>query len=291
MELKWLEDFIALVEEKSITRAATRRNVTQPAFSRRIRQLEQWLGAEIVDRSIKPIGIRPTGHSLEEGVRDLVNRFYALRNKVHENQDKITFVVQHTLAVSYFPKMMREVKTRLPETSFRVIPVNNNDCEVQFLKEGEILLCYQTPEAPIEFDHRSTEKISLGFDQLIPVASRELCARLGEPVAGMKLPLLTYQEGGFLADCLANSCMPRVIRDYRAEIICESAFSVSLKEMALGGMGIAWLAGELIKTELEQGELQSLQASLGHADLEIVLFIDRDAHSNRAQQVFEIFQH
>ncbi|MGY8861417.1 MAG: LysR family transcriptional regulator, partial [Pseudomonadales bacterium] len=43
MELKWLEDLLALLEEKSITRAAERRHVTQPAYSRRVRQLEEWL--------------------------------------------------------------------------------------------------------------------------------------------------------------------------------------------------------------------------------------------------------
>ncbi len=58
MELKWLEDLLVLLEEGSISRAAARRHVTQPAYSRRIRQLEQWLGVELVDRSTKPIRIR-----------------------------------------------------------------------------------------------------------------------------------------------------------------------------------------------------------------------------------------
>ena len=78
MELKWLEDLVVLLEEKSFTRAAVRRHVTQPAFSRRIRLLEDWLGVGFVDRSTKPISIRPSGLALEEGVRDLAKRFYAL---------------------------------------------------------------------------------------------------------------------------------------------------------------------------------------------------------------------
>ena len=117
MELKWLEDLIVLLEEKSISRAAQRRHVTQPAYSRRIRQLEQWLGVELVDRSTKPIKIRNTGLALEDGVRDLVNRFYALRNSVHETRERVTFVAQHTLAISIFPALIREVKVRLPEPS------------------------------------------------------------------------------------------------------------------------------------------------------------------------------
>ena len=44
MEIKWLEDFVTLADTSSFSRAAELRNVTQPAFSRRIKQLEGWLG-------------------------------------------------------------------------------------------------------------------------------------------------------------------------------------------------------------------------------------------------------
>ncbi len=124
MELKWLEDLLVLLEEGSISRAAVRRHVTQPAYSRRIRQLEQWLGVELVDRSTKPIRIRRAGLALEDDVRDLVNRFYALRNRVHETADRVTFIAQHTLAISRFPELIRSVKLRLPESSYRVVPAN-----------------------------------------------------------------------------------------------------------------------------------------------------------------------
>ena len=46
MDTRWLEDVLALLEEGTLNRAAARRNVTQPAFSRRIRAFEDWIGAE-----------------------------------------------------------------------------------------------------------------------------------------------------------------------------------------------------------------------------------------------------
>ncbi len=45
MDLNWLEDYLALAETLSFSRGAARRHVTQPAFSRRIRALEDWVGA------------------------------------------------------------------------------------------------------------------------------------------------------------------------------------------------------------------------------------------------------
>lgn len=272
MELKWLEDLLVLLEEKSISRAAQRRHVTQPAYSRRIRQLEQWLGVELVDRSTKPIKIRATGLALEEGVRDLVNRFYALRNSVHETRERVTFVAQHTLAISIFPALIRDVKVRLPEPSYRVVPANYEECEALFYNEADFLLCYQNPQRQFDFSHKTVRQLYLGKDRLIPVATKQLADHLGHIAPGMAIPLLMYQQGGFLAEALATSCLPDVIREYRVESICESALSASLKEMVLADMGIAWLARALIKQELAEGKLVSCATALGEIELDIVLY-------------------
>jgi DNA-binding transcriptional LysR family regulator len=273
MELKWLEDLLALLDEQSISRAAARRHVTQPAYSRRIRQLEQWLGVELVDRSTKPIKIRAAGLALEDGVRDLVNRFYALRNSVHASAERVTFVAQHTLAMARFPVLIRAVKRSLPEASYRVVPANYEECEALFYSEADLLLCYQSAQRSFDFSHRAVCRVNLGSDRLIPVMSAGLAAQLGRPLQpGMALPLLMYQQYSFLADALGGACLPQVIRDYRVEIICETAFSASLKEMALADMGIAWLARDIIGAELQQGRLLSCAAELGEIELDIVLY-------------------
>ncbi len=285
MELKWLEDLLVLLEEKSVTRAAVRRHVTQPAYSRRIRQLEQWLGVELVDRSTKPVRIRQSGLALEDEVRDLVSRLYALRNRVHESLDRVTIVSQHTLAISHFPPLIREVKKQLPEVSYRVVTANYEECEALFYNEADLLLCYQTENRQFQFSERLALKLPLAQERLIPVASKRLAQQLGELAPGMMLPLLMYQRGGFLAEILANSCLPDVIRDYRVEAVCESAFSASLKEMVLADMGIAWLAGEIIERELASGECISFEPWLGSADLEIVLYYRNESQSGRIGQV------
>src|SRR5471030_856419 len=51
MDSNWLKDFLAVLDEGSFSRAAERRAITQPAFSRRIRALEEWVGASLFDRT------------------------------------------------------------------------------------------------------------------------------------------------------------------------------------------------------------------------------------------------
>jgi DNA-binding transcriptional LysR family regulator len=56
MNLSWLHDFLALAETGNFSRAADARHMTQPAFSRRIRALEDWLGVACLTAAPSPRG-------------------------------------------------------------------------------------------------------------------------------------------------------------------------------------------------------------------------------------------
>ena len=48
LEIRWIEDLLALEKEKSISKAAEIRHVTQSAFTRRIQNIEDTLGFQIL---------------------------------------------------------------------------------------------------------------------------------------------------------------------------------------------------------------------------------------------------
>jgi len=62
--LKQLTYFIALAEARNFGRAAARVNVTQPALSVQIRELEDRLGAALVERQPRDVVLTPTGHDV-----------------------------------------------------------------------------------------------------------------------------------------------------------------------------------------------------------------------------------
>ena len=76
MDQKLLEDFLSLYRHKSFSHAAQERNVTQPAFSRRIRALEEWLGVVLFDRTALPIRLTAQGEQFLPVARDIVERTY-----------------------------------------------------------------------------------------------------------------------------------------------------------------------------------------------------------------------
>jgi len=72
MELKQIEHFIAVAEERHFTRAARRLNVVQSGLSATIRILEEDLGGPLFIRSTRRVDLTPAGQVfLEEGRRVL----------------------------------------------------------------------------------------------------------------------------------------------------------------------------------------------------------------------------
>src|ERR1041384_2565896 len=61
IELRHLRYFQAVAEELSFSRAARRLNVAQPALSRAVKQLEESLGAMVLERTRHQVRLTPAG--------------------------------------------------------------------------------------------------------------------------------------------------------------------------------------------------------------------------------------
>lgn len=66
VELRHLRCFLAIAEERNLTRAAQRLRLTQPAVSRTLRQLERHLGVRLVDRSTHHVALTPQGAAFRQ---------------------------------------------------------------------------------------------------------------------------------------------------------------------------------------------------------------------------------
>src|SRR5579864_6145693 len=111
MDLVWLEDFLAIAEEGGFSRAAQRRHVTQPALSRRIRSLEEWLGTPLFERATHTITLTPAGESFRPVAEDVLRRVQVGREEALEvarlKAETVTFAATHSLSQTFFPEWIR----------------------------------------------------------------------------------------------------------------------------------------------------------------------------------------
>ena len=114
MDLIWLEDFLAIAEEGGFSRASERRHVTQPALSRRIRSLEEWLGTRLFVRSAQGAVLTPAGRFLRAPAEELTRHVYQLRQTTLEVADReastLSIAATHALSFVFFPSWIRSLK-------------------------------------------------------------------------------------------------------------------------------------------------------------------------------------
>ena len=85
MELKTLKYFVAVVEEKSITKAASKLCMAQPPLTRQIKNLEAELGVTLFERGIRSVKTTEVGQyfyqyavqilTLSAHAKSMVNRY------------------------------------------------------------------------------------------------------------------------------------------------------------------------------------------------------------------------
>lgn len=286
MELKWLDDYLALIETGSFSAAAEKRHVSQPAFSRRIQMLESWLGVSLIDRSRKPLRFTPLAENHEAAFRNLATQIYEFQATLRSDATQtpgMVIAAQHSLAAAYLPTFLEELRGLLPEQRFRIRSENRDEAVALLLRgHADILLTYQTEQIESSVPAAFATSCVLGEDALVLVASAKLCATNAFGEADRALPLLCFPPESFFGQAIRAHALPDLMQARLVAVQYVSEFSLGLREMALIHQGAAWLPRSLITQDLKSGSLRELSSVGSSVPLTIVAYFAN--HSGKVLQ-------
>lgn len=260
MQLKWLEDFVALAQTRSVTRAAELRHVTHPAFGRRIRALEAWAGAPLVQPGPGPVTLTAAGRALLETARqtlaDLDGVQDTLQRVAGRSAHTVTLATGRTLARTMVAGWLTRLAPLLAGGEMRIL-TGSLAATVQMLERREIdfMLAYHHPILAMPLDGRQFSHHTIDSDQLLPVTRADAGGQPWHLLDGARpAPYLAYAPslslGRLVADHLAgNQQAPALVR----RIECDSADA--LHEYALRGLGVAWLPWSMVRADCQAGRL------------------------------------
>ncbi|GAB3627606.1 LysR family transcriptional regulator [Pandoraea terrae] len=295
MEIKWVEDFIALSRYQSFSRAAEFRNVTQSGFSRRIQALEQWVGADLIDRSSFPPTLTPAGRLFLEVAEDILEKLFDTRAIIRTEQRMagkgLQIAAGHTIALSFLPVWLKTLSAHVGEVRARVIPTNVHDSILMLVNGNcELMFAYHHPELPLHLDPARYQHLTVGVDTLMPVCrpnERSSPAFRLPGTANRPLPLISYTETSYFGRCLAL-LLSRADTPPALQLHYESDMAEVLKKLVMEGEGLAWLPKSSVLDELESGELVAAGRPEWHFDVELRVY--RDA-SNRSEFLEALWGH
>jgi LysR family transcriptional regulator, hypochlorite-specific transcription factor HypT len=305
MDLIWLEDFLAIAEEGGFSRAAERRHVTQPALSRRIRSLEEWLGTALFERSTHTLTLTPAGETFRSVAEDILRRVLLGREEALEvarlKAETITFAATHALSQTFFPDWIRKVESARAQAAIQLVAANFGACEkLMFDAQVQFLLSHHHPLLTSRLDTDRFQRIELDTDVLVPVSapgparSARGGRRKPEPryalpgSAGAPLPYLAYHPGSGVGRIVSA-----VISAKDSPYWLEPTFSAPvmlLINMAREGKGITWAPRSMVHDDLKNGRL--LQAGPKDCDIKIsvCLFRSRARMTNAAETFWSAIQ-
>jgi DNA-binding transcriptional LysR family regulator len=271
VETKWLEDFISLAETRSFSRSAQLRHVTQPAFSRRIQALEAWAGTDLVDRSSYPTRLTPAGETLHAQALELLGGLQSARNMMRAHQtassDMIDFAVPHTLAFTFFPHWVMDLRQRFSTLKTRLIALNVHDAVLRLTEGGcDLLIAYHHPTQPLQLPPERYEMLSLGTETLAAYAKADGEGRPLFRLPGhveQRVPFLSYGSGAYLAR-MVDLIAKQAATPLHLDPIYETDMAEGLKAMALEGHGLAFLPASSVRKELKARRLVRAAAEGEH---------------------------
>jgi DNA-binding transcriptional LysR family regulator len=299
MNLSWLEDFFALQATGNFSRAAQERHMTQPAFSRRVRALEEWTGTDLFDRSSHPVTLTPAGVWFQGVAQELMARVARIPGEAKAVADAqsatLRFAATHALSFTFLPGWLRGLESRTTVGPITLVSDVMARCEAKLL-EGRVqfMLSHAHGQVTGRLATEGYAFVRVGTDLLIPVSAPQAHGRplhhADRATRTAPLQLLTYS---------AESGIGRIVRELRGTTIdrlpTHSVFTAHLasvlRSMALDGRGLAWLPRSLIADDLAAGRLVEAAPAEWSVALEVRLYRDRSPLGEAGEAFWSVVQH
>lgn len=124
VHLKSLKVFCDVVRQRSFSRAADENDISQSAASQVVLQLEEGLGVRLIDRSKRPFVLTPEGDVYYEGCRGVVERYFALEDKVRTLHQEVAGCVRvasiYSVGLHHMSCYLQEFLSQHPKANVRL---------------------------------------------------------------------------------------------------------------------------------------------------------------------------
>src|SRR5262245_1174868 len=244
--LRQLRYFDALATHSHFGRAAAACGISQPALSMQIKELEEALGAVLIERGARQVRLTQIGEEAALRVRDILRSVDELGDFARASRDRLAGRLRigmiPTIAPYLLPQVIRNLTRKHPELDVHVREALTSNL-IQELVEGRLdtaIVALPVSEPSLTEVVLFTEKFLLvrpGEDEGTPVPSNEMLR---------EMRLLLLEEGHCFRDqalsfCNMQSSLPR-------EVLDASSLS-TLVQMVSAGMGVTLIPEMAVAVE------------------------------------------
>lgn len=284
MNLHHLYVFCVVAKMKSFAKASSEINISQPAVSQHIKNLEEAVGKKLIERRGKVFRLSHHGETLFDYGQRIFSMVEEAENalmRVGRHQEKLFIGVSNLTGTYFLPDMIANFSENHHHVSFNTIFDDNNIELIEKLIKNQIdiIITYESVVLRDEI-------------QVSPILQDEIVLVLpgNHPWAGNQL--ISFEEVSTLPfifhspDMFIQPIMENLLTGANINVILQLGYLESVKSAIIRGLGVSMLPYSSIRFEVEAGLLSVANCPAFRVPRNLVLMRKRNAITTDLIQTF-----
>ncbi|MBP5985220.1 MAG: LysR family transcriptional regulator [Brachymonas sp.] len=254
--LKQIQTFIEVTRQGSVSKAAEKLCVTQPAVSMHIRQLEEAFGVALVEAQGRGIRLTDAGRTFAGRANVVMAELHELESLMAEyagaQKGRIALAVVST-AKYFVPMLLMRFSRLYPDIEVR-LHIENRESVLGMLErsEADLVIMGRAPR------NMTTQAAAFATNPMAIVAapSHALAGRKNLPFSVLADYAFVMRESG----SGTRAAMERLfaLHEVPLKVAMEMPSNETIKQAVMAGMGLSFLSLRTLRQELAGGYLVQL---------------------------------
>ncbi len=278
-----LTTFVTVIAEGSMTAAADKLYLTQPAVSQQIRNLEEDLGVELLVRGVRQIKATPQGEVLYEYAKKIINLTQqaeiAIKSIGNQMRGQLKIGTLNSLGLHLMSPIVGRLMRHNPDLSLKIDYSSGEELIKGFKKSQYDILILPDVKEEFNVDLESCEQKFLVKEEMWLVGSSK----------EEKMPQqITMKDIGSFAVVHFSEEFPgfnKIVSDkihsagIRIQPIFESANVGTLKRVIEAGLGWGFLPAHSIKKQVRSGRLNRVYVKDLHYEIDLIFYYRKNSEN------------
>jgi DNA-binding transcriptional LysR family regulator len=252
MNLRQLKIFLAVCDQKNMTRAAKALYFTQPSVSQAVRDLENYYGVKLFERLNHRLYITGAGERLQSYARHILSLDEQVRREFAEHKEAGLMRVGASLTIGTYllPGLLASVREKMPQLEI-FSAIDNTDVIQKLILEDRIDIALV--ESPV--DSPDIVEKDIRDDELVIICSPKHPLSQKAPVRKSDLSGLPFiiREPGSGTRTIFENAMRQAGISWKRRGVYNS--TEAIKHAVIANLGLAVVSRYSIREELRAGSV------------------------------------
>lgn len=254
--LRQIDTFWEICRDLSVSSAATRLHITQPAVSMQLRQLEDAVGLPLTEHVGRRIKLTAVGEEFRQYASDAIAQLQTLDdvvNRAHGLRGGSVIVAIVSTAKYFVPMLLVHFRRKHPGITIKLL-IDNREAIIGRLARNEIDLVIMG-RSPDEIDCIA-QPFATNPLGIVAAPEHPLSRRKRAPLSILKDELFVVRETG----SGTRQAMDRFFAKHKMKlnVAMEMPSNETIKQAVMAGMGLSFLSVRTVRHELASGRLALL---------------------------------